>query len=188
MNFYIGEVVIYTHSNEEPYYYYGMVINIDNDIVNLLRIEPWSGITNDKTNISMVKKFKDLDCCVEHIESYYDEKIKNSESQLKSVRRSDYQLEMRDKYVSIKNDIINTAVNMIECTNDVEFEEKLKAICTKKKNLFAMECDEVAMARKFNGAILYDIKDFKKKKSREVTRLKDFEYVNKKLGKEFLHV
>ena len=66
--------------------------------------------------------------------------------------------------MDLKQEIINTAQNMIEAKDDSEFENKLKAICQKKKQLFEIECDVAQDNRKYNGMIKYKIKDVEKQR------------------------
>lgn len=182
MEYRIGEIVIYRYEDDKPYYYYGLITRINGDEVSLLRVTRHS-ITKESKKIlkGNLTKRSEAAKCIEFINDYYNNKIIEKKNQLKSVRRSDYQAEIDDKYLKLKNEIINTAKNLILCDNDSEFENKLKAICQKKKNLFSIECDETRAARKFNGAILHDIKDLEKSRDSIMKNLND-DFVEIKLG------
>lgn len=178
--FRIGEIVIYTHDKNKPHFYYGLILDFQDSNVKLLRIDRYS-ITKDVVDIKMIIKREKVQECIDFVNSYYDNQIKEKKLQLKSVRRSDYQDEVEDKYAMVKQEIFNTAKNMLNCDTDIQFENKLKAICEKKKSLFAIECDGVAVARKFNGMVLHDIKDLEKNRKSALYRLDD-NYIENKVG------
>lgn len=52
----------------------------------------------------------------------------------------------------------------VSSCNDYDFENKIKAICHKKKQLFSIKCDEMNKARKFNGEIKYNIREIRNKR------------------------
>ena len=95
-----------------------------------------------------------------------DLKILELKKKIKSVRRSDYEADIHNKYLDLQRQIKTTAQNMIKSEdNIVDFENKLKAICDIKKQLFSIESDELSEARKYNGGILYQIKQIEKERS-----------------------
>lgn len=106
------------------------------------------------------------------INDEYDNKISDLNSQLQSIKRFDYQDEILEKYSNIKNQIINTCQNLIDDSDDViDFENKLKAICDKKKSLFSIKCDSVIKAKKHNGAIKWNIKELEQDRDRQINNI-----------------
>ena len=107
---------------------------------------------------------QDVDKAIKCANNSLDSQIEELRSQLKLVKRSDYTQEIKDKYYALKQQITTTATNMIKAEDEVEFEDKLKAICELKKQMYSIECEGVVEARKFNGNILYKIKQIEKNK------------------------
>lgn len=105
--------------------------------------------------------------------------IEELRSKLKSIKRSDFSDEIKTKYYSLKNQINSTAEHMINSSNDTDFENKLKAICDLKKQFYTIECDGMKDARKFNGNILYQIKQIEKKRRMVEYYLQDRYITNK---------
>lgn len=141
----------------------GMILNIHNEKVSILNTG-YCRTYIETVNINNIRPISDKEQIVDEINNYYNEEIKKQEFQLKSVKRSDYQGEIKSKYLLLKQEILNTCRNMLETTDDYEFEQKLKAICQKKKQLFSIECEGMNQARKFNGEVKYNIRELIKKR------------------------
>lgn len=132
-------------------------------------------VSNSVTKISkeVVRPLSDKDNILKEINEYYDIQINELNAKIKSVNRIDYPSEISDKYILLKNEIKNTAKNMFEAEDDFDFENRLKAICQKKKQLFSIECEGISSARKHNGAIKYEIKELEKDKRRIIYNLNE---------------
>ena len=114
----------------------------------------------------------------------YEEKVKLSrlKDNLKSVKRSFYQDELREKYADIRTQIINTAIHMKEDLDDTDFENRLKAICSKKKDLFSIKCEKANEARKHNGEVKYKMNKVRQDTQYVLNRLDDgLNWYNKQL-------
>jgi hypothetical protein len=172
-NYKTGDVVLFSLAGENEVKLYnevGVVIKINEQYISIFKLHN----SIRKVNIDNIRPFSDLDKCIKEIEDNYNDSISKYEAKIKSVKNSDYQKEYIDKYYNIKNQIINTAKNMIEIdeNNDDDFENKLKAICQKKKDLFSITCDGIDEARKHNGEMKYYIKDLTNKRDRMIEDLK----------------
>ena len=97
--------------------------------------------------------------------------IKEYESKIKSVKRDFYKDEIVNSYKTLQQEIISTAKHMIEFKDDTDFENKLKVICEKKKQIFAIECNGVDEARKQNGLIKYKIRELESSRISDIKNL-----------------
>ena len=103
--------------------------------------------------------FHNLNRIKDTLKQQHENKIAELKSKLKSTNRADYSDELEEEYNRLKEQIVRTAENMIEDLeyNDENFENRLKAICDLKKQLFSIPCDGAREARKFNGKIKFEI-------------------------------
>lgn len=157
----IGDFVYYKCLNKEGLIAKsGIVINVNENNVSILVVETYNKcIKNiDMENIFSLGEKEDL---IIDIKNFYNDMIKKQESLIKSVKRSDYKEEIKNEYLLLKEEILNTCANMSKDIDDYEFENKLKAICQKKKQLFSIKYEEMNEARKFNGEIKYRVKELK---------------------------
>ena len=156
-----GQVVIH---NQNDMLKYSIIISRNNESYDILHLD---GLPCSLYNVDI----KSLFYLHERIEAEnlinakLDLEIEEIKSNIKSVKRSDYSQEIKDKYYNLKNQISATAKHMIESENDTDFENKLKAICELKKQLYTIECDGLSDARKFNGNLLYKIKKINEKRN-----------------------
>ena len=160
-NFKVGDFVYFSLSNEDSIKLFecsGVLFNISDDKYSILKSSSGSNYIYN-VSISNIRPLSDRENIINEINTYYDNKVEKYQLQIKSVKRDFYNDEIVSKYNTLKEEILNTAKNMIINTNDdEEFENKLKAICQKKKQLFAIECEGMNDARKHNGEIKYNIK------------------------------
>lgn len=160
----------------------GIVLNINNDKVSILEKGYYSS-SIETVSINNVRAISDKENIIDEIKNFYNEKIKKQETQLKSIKRSDYQEEIKSKYTLLQKEILNTCKNILDTTDDYEFEQKLKAICQKKKQLFSIECEGMNDARKFNGEVKYNIRELIKKRENCIRELDcSIDYLKEKIN------
>lgn len=178
-----GDTVFFNMSNDElPVFRVGKIIckTMDDKSYNVLSF--WNhGISVYQT--SNIYPVKDKHIVLDMINNCYDKKINILQSQLKSVKRDDYKHSLANKYLLLKTEILNTFKNLVnaETSGDLEitkFENSLKAIANKKKQIFEIECDEVVEARKINGKIKYEINTLQKQKDDNFGNI-DLSIINK---------
>ena len=157
-DFKTGDFIYYSINNKDEDKLFedsGVIINFsNNDRVSVLN----SYKTIYNIALDNIRPLSNKEDIVNEIKEFYNKQIADYESKIKSVKRGDYEDEIVEKYCNLKQEIINTAKHMIEAKDDVDFENKLKAICEKKKQLYTIKCDGIVSARKQNGAIKYNIK------------------------------
>jgi len=156
-----GQIVIHSQSDILRYC---IIISKNNESYDILHLDgiPCSIYNVDVKNLFYLHERFEAENL---INIKLDSEISELKNNMKSVKRLDYAQEVKDKYYNLKNQINATAKHMIELENDTDFENKLKAICELKKQLYTIECDGLSDARKFNGNILYKIKEIHKKRN-----------------------
>ena len=107
------------------------------------------------------------------IEEYYNSQISELESKLKKVTTEEKLQERVNKYNSIKELIVKNCQRVVVCTDDDEFENRLKEINKLKKELHTIELDGADIIRKENGTIKYKIKETRQKFDNELKRISD---------------
>jgi len=156
-----GQIVLH---NQSDMLRYCKIISRNNESYDILHLD---GSPCSICNVDVKSLFYLYERLVAEnlINAKLDLQIKELKNNMKSVKRSDYSQEVKDKYYNLKNQINATAKHMIESENDADFENKLKAICELKEQLYTIKCDGLSDARKFNGNILYKIKEIHKKRN-----------------------
>jgi len=156
-----GQIVIH---NQNDTLKYCIIISRNNETYDILHLD---GIPCSIYNVDVKSLFYLYERLVAEnlINIKLDSEIAELKNNMKSVKRLDYAQEVKDKYYNLKNQINATAKHMIESENDTDFENKLKAICELKKQLYTIECDGLSDARKFNGNILYKIRKINEKRN-----------------------
>lgn len=144
--------------------------------------------TGFKSNIGMVLKYKEngnyvilglynnvykdihhtwivsidnIDAVRNEIITYYNDKIALLQSQIRKPTQEEKEAEKVEKYDMWKKQILATAKNMIDCKDDCDFENKLKAIAYMKREIFAIDLECVSDIRKENGRIKWQIREEK---------------------------
>ena len=80
-------------------------------------------------------------------------------SQIRKATQEEKNAEKLEKYESLKKQILGTAKNLINHTDDDDFENKLKAIADMKRAIFSIDLDCASDIRKANGRIKWEIRD-----------------------------
>ena len=171
-DFKIGDFVYFSLSDkdaEKLFTYSGVIINLSLGRATILE-RSYNNFTYN-IDIDNIRPISDKEDIINEIKEFYNKQIADYESKIKSVKRGDYEDKIVEKYCNRKQEIINTAKHMIDSKDDEDFENKLKAICEKKKQLFAIECDDILSARKQNGAIKYHIKELEKSRDNSIVNL-----------------
>lgn len=107
-------------------------------------------------NIANVDKVR------QDISEYYNSQIKELKSKLRKTTSEEKIQERVEKYNNTKNMILKNCERIVICTDDDEFENRLKEINRLNKILHAinLECGDII--RKENGRIKYDIRNIEK--------------------------
>lgn len=169
MSFKLGDLVYFNKSKDGCDFSVGVLISQKDD--NFLVLDygrSYSKVTHWTKNIYYLD---DRSVIVDTSKNYYSKQIEELKSQLKPISRSFYSEELSEDYKNIREQIINTCLNMSHDLDDTEFENKLKAICIKKTNLFERKCTKVDEARKHNGEVKYRIRELENSLKRQLETL-----------------
>lgn len=104
---------------------------------------------------------------------YYTPQIDELKSKLKSVTSEEKIQERVNKYADIKNRIIINCKRIAICTDDEEFENRLKEIGKLKKQLNSIDLDCADIIRKENGKIKYEIKQIEQRMNGSLMNISD---------------
>lgn len=129
---------------------------------------------------SWIVSIDNVDAVRNAIITYYNEKIALLQSQIRKPTQEEKEAEKVEKYDMWKKQILATAKNMIDCKDDCDFENKLKAIADMKREIFAIELECVSDIRKENGRIKGKIRE------EEYTRDNLLKNISDEKIKEFL--
>lgn len=169
MSFKLGDLVYFNKSKDGCDFSVGILIHQKDD--NFLVLDYGNNCFKSTYWTKDIYGLDNRSVIVDIIKNHYSNQIKELKSQLKTISRSFYQEELNKEYKDIREQIINTCLNMSHDLDDAEFENKLKAICIKKTNLFSRKCEEVNEARKHNGEVKYRIKELENSLKRQLETL-----------------
>ena len=155
MSFKLGDLVYFNKSKDGYDFSTGVLIRQKND--NFLVLNYGDNCFKSTYWTKEIYGLDDKSVITDIINNYYSKQIEELKSQLKPISKSFYLEELSEDYKNIREQIINTCLNMSHDLDDTEFENKLKAICIKKTNLFERKCTKVDEARKHNGGIKIEI-------------------------------
>lgn len=144
----------------------GIILKVGNGHCSVLNMG--SGKTNfiyHNRSFDTISKLDDREKVEDEIVSYYDERINEYKDKLKVATQEVKDTEKFQKYEKLKQQIKATAKHLYESEDDLDFENKLKAICQLKKQIYTIELDCVSDIRKYNGNMLYEIKELEKRKN-----------------------
>lgn len=110
---------------------------------------------------SWIVSVDDVENVRNKIVAHYEEKIADLQSQIRKPTQEEKEAEKVEKYDELKKQIIVTAKNMINCIDDCDFENKLKAIAEMKRKIFSIELECASDIRKENGRIKWKIREEK---------------------------
>ena len=161
---------------------FGIILGISDDKYSV--VAPGFGHTSIYKNIGSHRiEYLDNKSIVENeILGYYNKEINKYKIMLKKITQETKDAEKMNKYESLKTQIKTTAKNLYQSKDDFDFENKLKAICHLKKQLYTIELDCISETRIYNGHIYHEIKQLEKNRDKALKDISD-EVINKKLEK-----
>jgi len=155
--FKIGSKVLFSTSNDKLKDKLGIIIDTENEkYIVLNRSHNTNTIytreeiyLEDLDNVEVVRK---------DISDYYNSQIDELKTKLRKTTSKEKIQERVDKHNNTKGMILKNCERIITCTDDDEFENRLKEINRLNKILHAinLECGDII--RKENGRIKYDIR------------------------------
>ncbi len=183
--FKIGDKVLFSLAGEnQPIIKsnFGVILNISDNKCTVVRLG--SGFTSvyQNVNINKIEHLDNKSIVDDEILNHYNKKIDEYRLKLKEVTQEMKDDERVKKYEFLKNQIKTTAKNLCESQDDFDFENKLKAICRLKKELYTIELDCISEIRKYNGNIYYEIRQVENVRDNALKGISDHT-INKTLEK-----
>lgn len=168
----IGDGILFSPTEEELKSNIGLTIALKDDKYIVLNRSSSVGniYIREKKN---VESLINVEKVREDIKVFYLPQIKELESQIKTVTSEEKTQERIDKYNDIKLRIVKNCERLIICSDDDEFDNRLKEIERLKKQLFNMDLECGDIIRKQNGKIKYSIKNIEKKMHDHLNNITD---------------
>lgn len=160
----------------------GVIISISNNKCTIVKVSELQVFIYTNIDYSKIEHLDNKDIVEREILNHFNKKIDEYRSKLKELTQDEKDDERMNKYESLKSQIKATAENLYESKDDFDFENKLKAICRLKKELYAIELDCIPNTRKYNGNTYYEIKQIEKIRDRALKNISD-ETISKILEK-----
>ena len=184
--------ILYKSNKENSQYNVGYMLNSTSEGIYTILINRYGTDDMGIRKMNIVEyHINNYELNIDSVIIIHKEAIENKVSELmskiKSVKAVDYAVEELERYNEIKNRIKNICSNMISDSSieeNLNFENRIKELHQLKKQLFSMECEECIEARKYNGNILYQIKEIRKISENYINRLnKDYKELKEKVGR-----
>jgi len=153
----IGDKVLFSTGKEELKSNIGIIIALKNNKFIILN-RSYNCNTIYTIEGNYIDSITNVNRIREDIKTYYTPQIEELKSKLKTVTSEEKIQERINKYNDIKNRIIVNCERLIVCSDDDEFDNRLKEIDKLKKQLFSIDLECGDIIRKENGRIKYEIK------------------------------
>ena len=113
-----------------------------------------------------------------YVNSQYAEKINDKQKLIRKVTQEEKDKDRETQYRELQQQIKVIAKRLSESEDDIDFENRLKAIVDMKKNIFSIELECVSDIRKDNGKVKYEIRELERMRDAELNKISD-ENINK---------
>ena len=168
----LGTRVLFNVGDSKAHFDIGMIIDHKDNKEVVLKFSYGSVYVNlidsyKIINISEVKNAR------QEIVDYYTQKIEELRSKLKKVTSEEKIQERTDKYNRAKELIIKNCQRVAICTDDDEFENRLKEINKLKKELHSIDLECGDIIRKENGTIKYKIRQVEQQMNGALNAISD---------------
>jgi len=169
----LGEVILFSTGSE-------VMLKCNVGIIIGMQDQKYAVLNRNITNGSVylleekcIDSLNNINKVRQDIIDYYSPKIEEFKSQLKTVTSEEKKQERVNKYNDIKNRILTNCERLIICTDDDEFESRLKEIGNLKKQLHSIDLECGDIIRKENGRIKYEIKKVNLAMTGNLSRISD---------------
>lgn len=170
--FKLGDKVLWMHWINTYEFKTGIIIGINEQKYTIVSVDSSPSIHRDIPESSLYP-ISDIENVRDLIYQHYEAQIQNKLSKIKKVTSAEKQEERVKKYNSIKELIIKNCDRISTCTDDDEFENRLKEINKLKKELHTIDLECGDIIRKENGTIKYDAKVFERQRDIMLNNISD---------------
>jgi len=173
----IGDKVLFSLNGQHQYIkkdQLGIVLKVFEMHCTILHITKHNGSSiYQNIGFDKIEHISNRDKVQQDLMQHYDSRVAIQRLMMMVVTNEMKEDERVRKYNHFKQQIINTAKNMIASEDDTDFENKLKAISELKKHIFTIELDILSEIRKYNGRIGYNIKLIENERKRSISDISD---------------
>ena len=156
-----GDVVLFQKDEKSFKNQIGIILKCKgNGNYCLYTLPPMNTTVYEDIKPAWISSLDKVDDIRNQIIEKYEEEISELQSQIRKPTQEEKDADKAKKYEYLKQQIINTAKNLVNNYKDHDdFENKLKAIAEMKKDIFSIELECVSDIRKENGRIKWKIRD-----------------------------
>lgn len=165
-----GEVVLYSTGGELKTNV-GMILK-HKDNGNYVILSKYNTAYKD-INPEWITTLNNVHKTREEVIKKYNDEIAAIQEQIRKVTKEEKEQDRISQYREMQKEIKVVAKRLSESTDDVDFENRLKAISDMKKNLFSIELECVSDIRKQNGKLKYQIRELEKQRDNLLNRITD---------------
>lgn len=152
-----GDIVLFQNCQDRFKNNIGMILR-HKENGNYVILSNYNSVYRD-IQLSWITDIDNVESVRNEIIAYYEEKITILQNQIRKPTQEEKEIEKIEKYNQLKEQILETAKNMIGSKDDCDFENKLKAMSSLKHEIFSIKLECVSNIRKENGRIKGKIRD-----------------------------
>lgn len=155
-----GDVVLFQKDENSFKNQIGIILKCkENGNYCLYTLPPMNTTVYEDIKPAWISSLDKVDVIRNQIIAKYEEEISELQSQIRKPTQEEKDADKAKQYEDLKQQIINTAKNLVNYKDSEDFENKLKAIAEMKKDIFSIELECVSDIRKENGRIKWKIRD-----------------------------
>ena len=166
----IGLKVAFSTGDEKVKDNLGIIIDYKNNDYVILAMSYKSIHIKEDRFVDTVNNIKQIRL---DIVNYYTPLVNELKCKLRTVTSEEKVQERADKYNRIKKLIIKNCERVAVCTDDDEFENRLKEINKLKKELHTIDLECGDTIRKENGKVKFDIKGVEQRMNSSLNKISD---------------
>lgn len=155
-----GDVVLFQKDEKSFKNQIGIILKCkENGNYCLYTLSPMNTAVYADVKLEWISSLDKVDDIRNQIITKYEKEISELQSQIRKPTQEEKDADKAEQYEDLKQQIINTAKNLVNYKDPEDFENKLKAIAEMKRAIFSIELECVSDIRKENGRIKWKIRD-----------------------------
>lgn len=155
-----GDVVLFQKDEKSFKNQIGIILKCkENGNYCLYTLSPMKPVVYTDVKLEWISSLDKVDNIRNQIIAKYEKEISELQSQIRKPTQEEKDADKAEQYEDLKQQIINTAKNLVNYKDPEDFENKLKAIAEMKRAIFSIKLECVSDIRKENGRIKWRIRD-----------------------------
>ena len=155
-----GDVVLFQKDEKSFKNQIGIILKCkENGNYCLYTLSPMNTAVYADVKLEWISSLDKVDDIRNQIIAKYEKEISELQSQIRKPTQEEKDANKAEQYEDLKQQIINTAKNLVNYKDPEDFENKLKAIAEMKRAIFSIKLECVSDIRKENGRIKWRIRD-----------------------------